>query len=283
MLCTGHRKKTTGRERSCSNEGGMRTSLPVVLAAGRLTSRHISLPSADGRLSTDVSLSSLSSGPAGMDAAAAGDGAGRRRPRILCLHGRSQNGPALSNKISGARRKLVRSYDLDFVDGPIALDGDGDGPRAWWDRAEDGTHVLVEEAFDHVATTVGGDADTYDAILGFSQGGTLAAGLALSGLLPNVRCVVTAGAPCTSAVLEAGRGRRGGTCDGSMSGDAAVPMLHFAGETDDMVPVESTRELCDRAGRRGRLVVHEKGHLFPTRSVYVKEMLDFLESNISNR
>jgi len=62
-----------------------------------------------------------------------------------------------------------------------------------------------------------------------------------------------------------------------------VPMLHFAGETDDMVPVESTRELCDRAGRRGRLVVHEKGHLFPTRSVYVKEMLDFLESNISNR
>ena len=254
----------------------MRIPIPAILAGRLLTS---SVPPRHLSTATDVSPSSALSAatprPDGMDGAAEEEGAGRRRPRILCLHGRSQDGSILRNKISGARRKLERAYDLDFVDGPIELEsGDGRSGRAWWHRAADGTHVLVEEAFDHVASSAGGDAGSYDAILGFSQGGTLAAGLALSGLLPNVACVVTAGAPYTPAVLEAGRGRG--------HGDAAVPMLHFAGETDSMVPVESTRELCERAGG-GRLVVHEKGHLFPTRSSMVKEMLDFLESNITNR
>ena len=60
----------------------------------------------------------------------------------------------------------------------------------------------------------------------------------------------------------------------------SIPKLHYAGETDAMVPVESTRKLCEEGGS-GELIVHEKGHMFPTKSASVKEMLDFLESALA--
>ena len=90
------------------------------------------------------------------------------KPRILCLHGRCQSGAILSNKIAGARRKLERIYELDFMDGPILLptetttdDGAGSDNNsqqqqqqkqyAWWSRHEEtGHNIKVEEAFDYV-------------------------------------------------------------------------------------------------------------------------------------
>jgi Serine hydrolase (FSH1) len=44
-----------------------------------------------------------------------------RMKRILCLHGKFQSGAIMSNKIAGARRKLARVYQLDFLNGPILL------------------------------------------------------------------------------------------------------------------------------------------------------------------
>ena len=58
--------------------------------------------------------------------------------------------------------------------------------------------------------------------------------------------------------------------------ETTIPKLHLAGSTDTMVPVASTRELCDRGGH-GQLLVHDQGHLFPTRSLRVQAILDFLE------
>jgi len=58
-----------------------------------------------------------------------------------------------------------------------------------------------------------------------------------------------------------------------------IPKLHLAGETDLMVPVHSTRTLSERAGN-GELVIHEQGHLFPTRANCVNRILDFLDESI---
>jgi len=115
--------------------------------------------------------------------------------RILVLHGKFQSAAIMSNKIAGARRKLSRAYDLQFLDGPILLPDEKDGGPflAWWQKNEDGTHVLIDEAFDYVVEQTKGQS--YDAIIGFSQGGVLATTLALSGRIPGVRAVVTAGAP----------------------------------------------------------------------------------------
>lgn len=212
------------------------------------------------------------------------------KPRILCLHGKFQSGTTFSNKIGGARRKIAKEYELDFLDGPIILpqtneEGEDDGanvvdlslaPRAWWHKSDDGKHTLIREAFDYVIQQT--EADQYDAIIGFSQGGTLATALALSGALPNVRAVLTAGAPFTTEAFDAASE----LSNLSSKNGFDIPKLHLAGETDALVAVESTRELCEKGGN-GKLVVHDQGHLFPTRSARVREMLDFLGLALSEK
>lgn len=212
-----------------------------------------------------------------------------RKPRILCLHGKFQSGYIFSNKIAGARRKIEREYELHFLDGPILLsptstvDEDGScnnegidvnvegderlAPRSWWLRSEEGEHTLVREAFEYVMQQT--ELHEYDAILGFSQGGTLATALALSGAFPNVRAVCTAGAPHIAEAFEVSSE----LCKNNAGFE--IPKLHLAGETDSLVAVESTRELCQKGGN-GKLILHDQGHLFPTRSARVKEILDFL-------
>lgn len=191
--------------------------------------------------------------------------------RILCLHGKMQSGEIFSNKISGARRKLARVYDLQFLDGPIRLQ---DGGFAWWLRDENNEHILVEGAFEHVARETEGQ--TYDAILGFSQGGTLATALAFSGTVKGVRAVVTAGAPFVQEAFDVAKFLGG---DEAAKDGLVIPKLHFAGETDAMIPVDSTRMLSERGGN-GDFVVHEEGHLFPTKAQYVNHMMDFIDKSL---
>lgn len=223
----------------------------------------------------------------------------RSMKRILCLHGRSQSGAILSNKIAGARKKLQRIYELDFLDGPVLLpsstmsDGGGDqnaiapsealAQYAWWIRDEStGRHVGVKDAFDYVMDRTQGKS--YDAVLGFSQGGLLGTALALSGALPNVQAVVTAGSPYVEEPFLVAQefAVSSGADDSSTEAGRQIPKLHFAGETDAMISVESTRNLSNEGGN-GRLIVHEKGHLFPTKAAHVNEMLDFLEDALKER
>jgi predicted esterase len=190
--------------------------------------------------------------------------------RILCLHGKFQTASSFSNKIAGARRKLARVYDLHFLDGPIVLEEEPES-LAWWERDDDGKHILVQEAFDYVLKETNGES--YDAIIGFSQGGALATALALSGVIPGVKAVVTAGAPMVKEVLDVAD-QLATTKDGR-----DLPKLHLAGETDNMVSVESTRVLCQEGGN-GELIVHEQGHLFPTRAIRVNYIMDFLARTV---
>lgn len=198
------------------------------------------------------------------------------RPRILCLHGKFQSAAIFSNKIAGARRKLEREYDLHFIDGPIQLDEDNEDARAWWLRLEDGTHTMVQEAFEYVVDQT--KNHKYDAIIGFSQGGTLATALAISGVLPEVKAVVTAGAPHIREAFEVAS--KLATSQPNNGRD--IPKLHLAGETDAMVSLDWTKELVLEGGN-GKLIQHEQGHLFPTRSARVKEILDFLGTHLEKQ
>lgn len=207
------------------------------------------------------------------------------RPRILCLHGANQSATAFSQKIGGARRKLNKKFDLVFVDGPV----ERGGGRAWWTRRDhddddDGDVERRASCMREVAEFVRREAvdgrrprdrdRDFDAVLGFSQGGTLATALAVSGAL-RVRAVVTAGAPYVADVLSAARD----VADGDDAG-ANVPKLHLAGETDAIVPMESVERLCEEGGC-GTMLRHEQGHLFPTRAAVVNEVMDFLTSHLS--
>lgn len=203
-----------------------------------------------------------------------------RKPRILCLHGKFQSADVFSNKIAGARRKIAREYNLHFLDGPILLEPENEDARAWWLRLEDGSHTKVQEAFDYVLEQT--KNDKYDALIGFSQGGTLATALALSGVLPNVKAVVTAGAPHIPEAFDVAHDMAESRPGWSIDVGQNIPKFHLAGETDAMVSLSWTRQLVD-CGGNGKLVVHEQGHLFPTRSARVKEILDFLAGEILDK
>ena len=242
-------------------------SLSFLLASGLVATsntylhRHSAarLMTVGGRMSSSLANSNSSSDD-------------KSKPHILCLHGRYQSGSIFRNKIAGARRKLEREYELHFLDGPILLneeEEEEDKVYGWWNRDENGKHTLIEEAFDYVIEQT--KTEQYDAIIGFSQGGTLATALALSGVMPNIRAICTAGAPCTHEVLDIANK----LSDKSKKNGLDIPKLHLAGETDSMVSVESTKELVERGGN-GQLIIHDQGHLFPTRSARVKEILDFL-------
>lgn len=223
---------------------------------------------------------------------------GAKKPKILCLHGKFQNAELFANKIAGARRKLAREYELCFIDGPIILEEGFNGvpvdtvnpPRSWWLRSEDGqTHTLVREALEYAIRQ--NDREDIIAILGFSQGGTLASALALSGAFPNLKCVVTAGAPLVAEAFEKAAilAEEYSTLDYLENKSISlydvglrIPKLHMAGENDALVDVESTRSLSEKAGS-GTFIVHEQGHLFPTRSARVQEVLDFFERHIVNK
>lgn len=204
--------------------------------------------------------------------------------RVLCLHGRCQSGKILSNKIAGARKKLQRVYELDFLDGPVVISSGIDGEtevspnemeplRAWWERDENGKHVSIEKAFDYVMEATKGKR--YDAILGFSQGGLLGAALVQTDEFANVKAVLTAGSPYVEDVF--GYTRRIAPSKEAVLKGKQIPKLHFAGETDPIVSVESTRRLSEEAGR-GVVIMHNKGHLFPTKAAHVNEMLEFLKN-----
>ena len=153
---------------------------------------------------------------------------------------------------------------------------DGGPFLAWWQKNEDGTHVLIDEAFDYVVEQTKGQS--YDAIIGFSQGGVLATTLALSGRIPGVRAVVTAGAPMVKEAFEVVSHF---ATEETLREGSKIPKLHLAGETDDMVHLSSTALLCSEGGT-GELVVHDKGHLFPTKSLYVKCILNFLATALED-
>lgn len=202
------------------------------------------------------------------------------KPRILCLHGLSQSGASFSNKIGGARRKLARHFELDFLDGPISLsEGETTDEQqqmyGWWVRNEQGRHVGVQVPFDYIRQHA--QMQKYDALLGFSQGGLLATAIALSGDIPNVKAVVTAGAPYVEDTFQIAVER---AASGSiLEAGKAIPKLHFAGETDTIIPVERVERLCQEGGN-GTLIKHEKGHLFPTKASEVNAMMEFLEEHV---
>jgi pimeloyl-ACP methyl ester carboxylesterase len=186
-------------------------------------------------------------------------------PRILCFHGKSQNSGIFSNKIAGARRKLERVYDLTFLDAPIRLDEME--ARAWWSDDKN-----VQKAFEYVVEQTNGES--YDALLGFSQGGSLAT--ALAGAIPGIQAVVTAGSPMVKEVFDTAKVLMG---EEKWQQGLLIPKLHLAGETDQLVGMTSTLTLCEIGGS-GELYVHEQGHLFPTRARIVNHVLDFLAANI---
>ena len=230
-----------------------------------------------------------------------------KKLKILCLHGRQQSAAMMSNKIAGARKKLQRVYELDFLDAPFEIEQEvgttticstttttksattlsDDQQQSqqqrqleWWTSSNHNTNSnSMKEAYEYVIEST--KDKNYDAIIGFSQGGLLGTAMVSLGYFPTVRAVVTAGSPYRTEPFFIINLMEEQQKEQEEEEGNNVPKLHFAGETDSMVPIESTKLLCEHGGN-GRIIIHEKGHLFPTKAAYVNEMLDFLKLSLES-
>jgi predicted esterase len=141
----------------------------------------------------------------------------------------------------------------------------------WWNASDDGldyrgweeTRDLVSEALRRYAPV---------SILGFSQGGILAAAVAAlsrSGELP----------PVHAAVLIAGRKPRAARLQAAFMEPVTVPSLHVWGERDNLTG-QYCEELVECFSAPEREVVRwPGGHMLPTRGPAYEAIVRFVDQH----
>jgi uncharacterized protein (DUF924 family)/Ran GTPase-activating protein (RanGAP) involved in mRNA processing and transport/predicted esterase len=192
-----------------------------------------------------------------------------RRLKILALHGMRQSGAGFRAGTRKLRHALDDVAEFTFVTSPRpyrlgggsdeVLDGLPDDPRrqAWWHPGDDN---LTYEGFDDAVAFLEGVCrkhGPFDGVLGFSQGGTLAAVLAAMQPHPvfAFRFAICVGAFASRALAHA---------DLVRPGSVAVPSAHVYGENDALVaPARSVQlfEVFDPAS--SVLLKHAGGHFSP--------------------
>lgn len=189
---------------------------------------------------------------------------------LVVFHGFTMNGEVMRGALSSLARALDPKVRLVCLNAPHTCSvatvermyrGSSEASRSpphlcWWNASDDGldyrgwpeTRDLVSEALDRYAPA---------SILGFSQGGTLAAAVAAlshGGELP----------PIHGAVLIAGRKPRAAVLQAAFMDPVAVPSLHVWGERDTLTG-QYCEELvgCFSAPER-EVIRWPGGHVVPT-------------------
>jgi pimeloyl-ACP methyl ester carboxylesterase len=189
---------------------------------------------------------------------------------LLVFHGFTMNGEVMSDALEPLAKALEPHVRLVCLNAPHTCSAASvermyrgasglslPPPHlCWWNASDDGldyrgwpeTRDLVREALDRYAPA---------SVLGFSQGGTLAAAVAAlsdSGELPPIR----------AAVLVAGRKPRAAQLQAAFMEPIAVPSLHVLGEQDTFTG-QYCAELVECFSPAERAVVRwPGGHKVPT-------------------
>ncbi|CAL56388.1 Serine hydrolase FSH [Ostreococcus tauri] len=194
-----------------------------------------------------------------------------RRLKILALHGFRANASVFERQTTLARWDLdLRDIaELYFLDAPNAASGaiprDLDaffGPgvdgREWWsaETTERGTmsYEGLTRSLAEMERRCAEDGP-FDGVLGFSQGGTMAAiALASEGLRERFKF----------GVIVSGMKSRGEETKGLSYGDVSAPTLHVIGEADRVVPKGLSVGLFDAmSGSVKTMATHAGGHVVP--------------------
>ncbi|RMZ72341.1 dihydrofolate reductase [Pyrenophora seminiperda CCB06] len=251
------------------------------------------------------------------------------------LHGYTQSGPLFQAKTGALRKTLAKAFpsgiDLVYPTAPLRLtpadesflagngtskDGQGgkDGSEqiqeidawAWWRRKGDGepyTYEGIEQGLAHVASLLK-EQGPFDGVIGFSQGGALAAMIA-SLLEPGRRAafekLYPSGGMQYPSCFEEDTGYVESVVHAplkfavSYSGFAAIgqnpyqafyepsiktPVLHFLGSQDVVVEEKRSLKLVEACERKeDRFVVyHPGGHFLPsTQKACVNALIGFIK------
>lgn len=193
--------------------------------------------------------------------------------RILCLHGKQQNADVFRTRLGRLPYKCRNStLEFDIVEAPHSLpllEGNTLSYKTWFyhdhnldnpsgmslnDSIEISLNHLEQKWLDKLNVDGG-----YDGILGFSQGGTMAAILTNQlDRFEGIRFVICLGSPDHPAII----------------GTDAIASLHMAGKTDNIVSMETSRNLALKFS--SQLIEHEQGHCIPSRAADVAVISEFL-------
>ncbi|EIN06596.1 hypothetical protein PUNSTDRAFT_54011 [Punctularia strigosozonata HHB-11173 SS5] len=233
--------------------------------------------------------------------------------KILMLHGYTQSASIFSKRVAAMRKACPKDIDFVFVDAPTILtptdiaatfgtpaeedkssslaslgaaEASADAadpallPRAWWKATPQETES--KELTDSLATLRDIlKAETYEGVLGFSQGAAMAA--VLTALLerperypeflvdgkpphpPFKFCVSVAGflprGDLPAAIFESGY---------------STPTLHVLGKNDIVVTEERARTLLELSLVK-RVVEHDGGHFVPSKGPWRKFFAEYFK------
>ncbi|XP_071803823.1 esterase OVCA2-like [Asterias amurensis] len=202
--------------------------------------------------------------------------------KILCIHGYRQNAKIFRER-TGALRKIIKKYtELEFISAPNKVqpsEGEEDlDQRGWWFSTNESTFKAsqtsdvnpgLEESLTVVAQTIK-ELGPFDGILAFSQGAAFAAILCALQSRGDTRF------PVNFVILVAGF-RSLSSCHASYYvNPISIPTLHVFGDTDGVIPKESSESLLELF-TNSQVLNHPGGHFVPASSPQKKIYLEFLE------
>ncbi len=196
------------------------------------------------------------------------------RLKVLCLHGYAQNAHIFRDRSGGFRKPLKKSkYELHYVDGPFGCTKDGEDEteadadplrRAWW-RGSSAASTYEGWTESHAMLRQLWERESFDGVIGFSQGAGAAAmlcaemqpmfGMFVSGFVPRDRVAAAA----------------------LLAGVRDVPTLHVYGENDELVTPDRSRALAD-CFVGASVIVHEGGHMIPSSAHVRAQVRSFLDT-----
>jgi len=190
--------------------------------------------------------------------------------RILCLHGRGTNNKILEFQTGSLRYAIGEKCEFEFVEGLLPWDPDpafvdllpfGTQCFSYLDEQNPETLMLALQAFEEFLQ----DEEPFDAVLGFSQGATLAATfLAKKAKEKCVTPFFKCGFFFSCAGLIDIQRMKWQEVDatGYVIG---IPTGHFFGSDDDFRPASLRLvQLCDPSSTE--IFEHNRGHEIPTKS-----------------
>ncbi|MCJ1344823.1 hypothetical protein MMC31_003026 [Peltigera leucophlebia] len=235
--------------------------------------------------------------------------------KILMLHGYAQSGPTFYAKTRAFQKSLLRAFlptqsvSFSYPTGPHRLipaehpsfghekpEGEGADTYGWWNRTSDVPIIYtgIPAGLERVAETIRAEGP-FDGVIGFSQGGALAAMVAsaLEGnparLLPSeyrlsdevdgiCRAVCPNGLvqpPLKFAIIYSGFLAIDSTCTIFFEPKIKTPSLHFLGQLDSVVDESRSRRLIE-ACISPEVVVHVGGHFVPSQRVNMNALAAFI-------
>ncbi len=231
-------------------------------------------------------------------------GTGRRKLRVLALHGYGQTSESFRRK-SGALRKAVKSdVEFSFLDAPFAAPprselANDDGGLAWWRwNAADGAKGW-RESVGHIVRHIDAQSEetSFDGLLGFSQGASMV-GMVLNELRGGGSAStrlhsITFAAMVSGFVPRSPEQRQHmGMHDEYNEATWRQPVAtwHSFGASDEIIPEAKSRELVDlmqgwsdeaEGAGAGEVVVsptHPGGHLVSSQASIRQSFKSFCQA-----